>query len=93
MTVTLDQLWTFPVDRGLRRRLFAPEVFSHPAKLHLGLLQKLIDLYTYPGETLLDPMAGTGSLMIAATQQRRRKEQGLPIVDVEDVLIFRKAQP
>lgn len=70
MTVALDQLWTFRVDRGLRRRLFAPEVFSHPAKLHLGLLQKLIDLYTYPGETLLDPMAGTGSLMIAATQQR-----------------------
>lgn len=70
MIAVLDQLWTFPVDRGLRRRLFAEEVFSHPAKLHLGLLQKLIDLYTYPGETLLDPMAGTGSLMIAATQQR-----------------------
>jgi len=70
MTITLDQPWIFPVDIGLRRRLFSSEVFSHPAKLHLGLLQKLIDLYTCPGETLLDPMAGTGSLMIAATQQR-----------------------
>lgn len=70
MMLALDQTWTFPVDRGLRRRLFAPEVFSHPAKLHLLLLQKLIDLYTAPGETILDPMAGTGSLMIAATQQR-----------------------
>jgi hypothetical protein len=47
-----------------------PEVFAHPAKLHLGLLQRLIDLYTLPGDTLLDPMAGTGSLMLAATQQR-----------------------
>lgn len=25
--------------------------------------------------------------------QRRRKEQGLPIVEVEDVLVFRKVQP
>lgn len=65
-----EQVWTFPVDVGLRRRLFTPDVFTHPAKLHLGLLQKLIDLYTYPGDTILDPMAGTGSLMIAATQQR-----------------------
>lgn len=24
--------------------------------------------------------------------QRRRKEQGLPIVDVEDVLVFKKAR-
>lgn len=63
-------VWTFPVDVGLRRRLFVSDVFSHPAKLHLGLLQKLIDVYTYPGDTILDPMAGTGSLMIAATQQR-----------------------
>lgn len=67
---TSDKLWTFPVDTGVRRRFFDKEVFSHPAKLHLGLLQKLIDMYTRPGETLLDPMAGTGSLMMAATQQR-----------------------
>jgi hypothetical protein len=74
MSAVLDGVeiipWTFPVDTPIRRRLFAEEVFSHPAKLHLGLLQRLIDLYTAPGETLLDPMAGTGSLMLAATQQR-----------------------
>jgi tRNA G10 N-methylase Trm11 len=34
------------------------------------MLQKLIDVYTAPGDTLLDPMAGSGSLMLAATQQR-----------------------
>lgn len=65
-----EALWAFPVDRPARRLYFEPEVFSFPAKLHLGLLQRLIDLYTEPGQTLLDPMAGTGSLMIAATQQR-----------------------
>jgi len=62
--------WTFPTDQPARRAYFTPEVFSHPAKLHLGLLQRLIDMYTVPGNTLFDPMAGTGSLMIAATQQR-----------------------
>ena len=68
--VSPSQCWTFPVDTPVRRRLFVEEVFAHPAKLHLGLLQRLIDLYTAPGDTLLDPMAGTGSLMLAATQQR-----------------------
>lgn len=65
-----ETLWTFTADQPARRAHFVPEVFSHPAKLHLGLLQRLIDLYTCPGDTLLDPMAGTGSLMVAATQQR-----------------------
>jgi DNA modification methylase len=64
------QMWTFQSDAPIRRRFFSPDAFAHPAKLHLGLLQKLIDLYTGPGDTLYDPMAGTGSLMLAATQQR-----------------------
>lgn len=68
--VSRTEAWQFPVDTSVRRRLFVADVFSHPAKLHLGLLQKLIDKYTYPGETILDPMAGSGSLMVAATQQR-----------------------
>jgi hypothetical protein len=62
--------WTFDSDLSVRRRLFDADVFEHPAKIHLGLLQRIIDLYTCPGDTLLDPMAGTGSLMIAATQMR-----------------------
>lgn len=66
----VNDVWSFPVDFGLRRRLFGVEVFAHPAKLHLGLLQRLIEMYTCAGDTLLDPMAGTGSLMLAATQQR-----------------------
>lgn len=65
-----SDLWTFRADQPARRRFFDASAFSHPAKLNLGLLQRLIDLYTAPGETLLDPMAGTGSLMLAATQMR-----------------------
>ena len=69
--INISTPWHFPgSDVGLRARLFAPEVFSHPAKMNLFLLQKIIDLYTAPGDTLYDPMAGTGSLMLAATQQR-----------------------
>lgn len=62
--------WRFANDRPVRNRLFAPEVYSHPAKLHLGLLLKLIELYTLPGETLLDPMAGSGSLLLGAYHLR-----------------------
>lgn len=62
--------WRFKMDVSLRRRLFGDAAFAHPAKLHLGLLQRLIDLYTCSGETILDPMAGSGSLMIAATLGR-----------------------
>lgn len=69
MTTTTGA-WRFPSDLAARHRFFAPSSFSHPAKLHLGLLQRLIDLYTAPGDTLLDPMAGSGSLLLAATQQR-----------------------
>lgn len=65
-----DELWCLGSDVGYRRQFFVEEVFSHPAKIHLHMLQKIIDLYTQPWETLLDPMAGTGSLMLAATQQR-----------------------
>lgn len=70
MSPITTSVWRFPVDRHTRRHYFCEEAFSHPAKLHLGLLQRLLDMYTVPGETILDPMAGTGSLMIAATQQR-----------------------
>lgn len=66
----MNEPWEFPVDRGARRQNFCKLAYSHPAKMHLGLLQRLIDLYTQPGDTVLDPMAGSGSLMIAATQQR-----------------------
>lgn len=53
-------------DKAGRGRLFGKEAFKHPAKAHLGLLTELIERYTEQGETVGDPMAGSGSLMIAA---------------------------
>lgn len=60
----------FPSDVGTRREWFVERSFTHPAKLQLGLLAWLIDRYSAPGDTVADPMAGSGSLLLAAGQQR-----------------------
>lgn len=63
-------LLEFRSDVDIRRRFFIEESFSHPAKLHLGLLQWILNRYVPIGATILDPMAGSGSILLAATQQR-----------------------
>ncbi len=63
---TTVPLLTFGSDLPLRKRFFGPEAFWHPAKLHLRLLQFLIDRYSRPGDLLCDPMAGSGSILLAA---------------------------
>jgi DNA modification methylase len=65
-----SQLPDFGCDIGIRRRWFVESSFAHPAKCHLGMLQWLIDTYTHPGDTIADPLAGTGSILLAATLQR-----------------------
>ena len=67
---TITDPWRLKSDLSLRRWLFEDEVFAHPAKMHLGLMQRLVDMYSAPGDTLFDPMAGTGSLLYAATLGR-----------------------
>ncbi len=57
-------------NRALRRRLFVPDSWAHPAKLHLHLVQWLAERYTSPGETILDPMGGIGSTLLALLVQR-----------------------
>ena len=53
-------------DGNLRRQLFAPEAMIHPAKGHIGLWWEIIERHTLPGQTILDPMAGVGTTMLAA---------------------------
>lgn len=43
----------------------------HPAKFPEPLVSKFIELFTQPGETVFDPMAGTGSAVLAAMQTGR----------------------
>lgn len=60
----------FPRDTKLRKELFTPESFKHPAKLDVSLCLWLTERYTKPGDTILDPMAGTGTQMVACTMGR-----------------------
>ena len=46
-------------------------VLVHPAKFPETLAQEFIEFFTKQGETVLDPMAGTGSALIAALRAGR----------------------
>jgi len=47
-------------------------VLAHPAKFPETLAQEFIEFFTKKGDTVLDPMAGTGSTLIAALRAGRR---------------------
>ncbi|GAB4505661.1 MAG: DNA methyltransferase [Anaerolineales bacterium] len=46
-------------------------VLVHPAKFPETLAQEFIEFFTKSGETVLDPMAGTGSALVAALRAGR----------------------
>ena len=46
-------------------------VLVHPAKFPETLAQEFIEFFTKQGETVLDPMAGTGSTLVAALRAGR----------------------
>lgn len=47
------------------------DVIRHPAKFPETLAQEFIEFFTKPGEVVLDPMAGTGSALVAALRAGR----------------------
>ncbi|MBX3314566.1 MAG: site-specific DNA-methyltransferase [Actinobacteria bacterium] len=54
---------------------FAPESANrvgHPAPYPVGLPARLIDLYTFKGDVVLDPFMGSGSTGVAAVRAERR---------------------
>jgi len=55
----------FPQDTAHRKSWFKAASFSHPAKMNLGLQIYLIEHYTKAGDWILDPMAGSGSILVA----------------------------
>jgi len=57
-------------DTKQRKQWFTDESFSHPAKMSLPLQQWIIENYTKPGETILDPMAGSGTILVACSAGR-----------------------
>jgi len=61
----------FPTrDVSQRKELFPQEVFAHPAKANINLIKALVEYLTKPGDMILDPFGGTGTIMIAATMGR-----------------------
>lgn len=47
------------------------DVLRHPAKFPETLAQEFIEFFTRPGQWVLDPMAGTGSSLVAALRSGR----------------------
>ncbi len=47
------------------------EVLRHPAKYPETLAQEFIEFFTRSGQTVLDPMVGTGSSLVAALRSGR----------------------
>ncbi len=50
----------------------------HPTQKPLGLLKQLIEIFTDPGDVVIDPVAGSGSTLVAA-EQLNRKAYGFEI--------------
>lgn len=56
---------------GKFKKFFPRESVAHPAKMNLYLTQYLIKKYTNEGDTVLDPMGGTGSTVVFASLNNR----------------------
>ncbi|MBA7568415.1 hypothetical protein ES708_10136 [subsurface metagenome] len=69
----------FKRDTSFRKQFFVPESFAHPAKMDAQLLIWTVEHYTEAGETILDPMAGSGTTMLACTLGRN-----VVLVELED---------
>jgi site-specific DNA-methyltransferase (adenine-specific) len=63
LEATLD-VWEIPSESAKR--------VGHPAPFPVELPQRLIELYTYGGDLVLDPFAGSGSTAVAALRTGRR---------------------
>lgn len=64
-----EKILKFPSTAGFKgwKQFFTNESTSHPAKMNLNLLRWILQKYTETGDTVLDPMAGTGSTAILAS--------------------------
>lgn len=72
----------FKRDTQFRKQFFAPDSFAHPAKMDSQLLLWIVETYTKAGETILDPMAGSGTTTLACTLGRN-----VILVELEDKFV------
>lgn len=92
-----DGLIEFPEDAELRKRYFPPEVMGHPAKANLHMIESIVEYVSEPGETIMDPMAGTGTIIIAAAMGRRvillEVEEGYHKLQQQSAEMFQMLNP
>ena len=75
-----DGLILFPRDTQYRKELFPKlKLDDHPAKANIYLVQAIIEFVSEPEETIMDIMAGTGTIMVAALVGRR-----VVCIDIEE---------
>ena len=60
----------FKRDTAFRKQFFVLDSFAHPAKMDASLLIWIVEHYSEVGETILDPMAGSGTTLLACTLGR-----------------------
>ncbi len=60
----------FKNDGPKRKKLWVGEAMSHPAKGHIAMWEEMVLRYSTEGDTILDPMAGIGTTLIAALMGR-----------------------
>jgi len=77
-----NKIICFQQDTKERKRWFKAASFAHPAKMHLSLQIYLIERYTKPGDTILDPMAGSGTILVACALGRN-----VVLVELEDKFV------
>ena len=70
-TITKEDFLAWTVDTWEMRPESATRV-RHPAPFPVELPRRLIELYTYRGDVVLDPFMGSGSTAVAALQADRR---------------------
>jgi len=62
----------FPRDIELRRQLFPfTDPAEHIAKANMLMVRELVEYVSEAGETILDPFAGTGTILVATTIGRK----------------------
>ena len=62
LEATID-IWEIPSERATK--------VGHPAPFPVALPRRLIELYTYAGDLVLDPFIGSGTTAVAAVSTRR----------------------
>ena len=72
--------YKFPRDAAYRKRLFPQFSYDeHPAKANIFLTQACVEYVSEPGQSVLDVMAGTGTIMTAALIGRK-----VYMIEIED---------